>query len=73
MAGVAIVTPPARRRRTPEERIERAAAVATVKAYGADAVWIAPTERGAILRASRCLALGIPADEVRRALELRSP
>lgn len=51
------------------EGIERAAAKATVGAYGLEAVWIAPTERGAVMRASECLRLGHDPEDVVAALE----
>lgn len=53
--------------------IERAAAATTVGTYGVDAIWIAPTRRGAEIRASLCLAAGAPAADVCRALEMWSP
>jgi hypothetical protein len=54
------------------EEIERATADQTVEDFGPDAIWIAPTERGAVLRASRCLWLGYSPEHVANTLNLRS-
>lgn len=50
--------------------IERLPAEATVAAWGPDAIWAAPTQSGAVLRAKLCLRDGYDAGEVASALAL---
>lgn len=56
-----------------KRQIEHAAARATVEQWGVEAIWVAPTPEGAVLRAHYALLLGASITDVERALELSTP